>query len=428
MLEEVVMSTIDRLLDSIAVPRMLKVRQTFERPVITDVIGELHARLLAKNVLAKIRPGQKIAITCGSRGISNLPEMVRFIVEQVKLTGGEPFLVPAMGSHGGATAEGQRNVLLRLGCSEEYIGAPIRSSMETVQVGLSANGYPVYFDKNVFEADGTIVINRIKPHTSFRGPFESGLMKMITIGLGKQKGAEICHELGLGTAAENIPAMAKVSLAKANILFAVGILENAYHETCRIEVVEPDEIEHVEPGLQKESKRLSPRLHFDKLDILIIDEIGKNISGTGFDTNVVGRYSTPFASGGPRITRVAVLDIAEASHGNANGIGIVDFITKRAFDKFSFEETYPNALTSTLTPGVRIPMVLANDKQAIQACIKTSNRLDKENVTVVRIKNTLSLETVEVSESLLEYVRNHKCLAVKGTPYNLPFDTLGNLF
>ncbi|MHB1652045.1 MAG: nickel pincer cofactor-dependent isomerase, group 22 [Desulfitobacteriaceae bacterium] len=422
------MSTIDRLLEPIAIPRMVKVRQTFERPVLKDVVGELRAKLSAKNAIAKIQPGQKIAITVGSRGISNLPAMVKALVEEIKRAGGIPFMIPAMGSHGGATAEGQRNMLIGMGFREEYIGAPIRATMETVQLGVSENGFPVFFDKNALEADGTIVINRIKPHIAFRGPFESGLTKMITIGLGKQKGADICHELGFGEMAVNIPAMAKVSLAKANILFAVGLIENAYHETSRIEVLENQEIEKEEPALQAESKRLSPQIYFDKLGVLIIDEIGKDISGSGFDTNVVGRYHTPYCSGGPEIKRIAVLDITDVSHGNANGLGFADFTTNRAFQKFSFEQTYPNSLTSTVPLSIKIPMVLKSDRQAIQACIKTCNRLDKENVTMVRIKNTIALEEIEVSESLVDHARRNNYLEVISNPYDLAFNQEGNLF
>jgi hypothetical protein len=421
------MSTIDKLLDPIAIPRMVKVRQEFERPLLTDVIGELKQKLQAKNVLARIKPGQKIAIACGSRGISNMPAIVKAIVEEVKKIGADPFLFPAMGSHGGATAEGQKNMLIGMGYTEEYIGAPIKATMETVQVGVSENGFPVFYDKNAFEADGTIIANRIKPHVAFRGPVESGLMKMITIGVGKQKGADICHELGFGEMAVNIPAMAKVSLAKGNILFGVGVLENPYHETCRLEVLANEEIAAEEPALQAEAKRLAPRIHFDKLDVVIIDEIGKDISGTGFDTNVVGRYHTPYISGGPEVKRIAVLDVTDVSHGNANGLGIVDFTTKRAFDKFSFNDTYPNSLTSTVPLSVKIPMVLKSDKQAIQACIKTSNRLDKENVTILRMKNTNHLDELEISENLAEYAGKHPYLKVSGDPYALPFDANGNL-
>jgi hypothetical protein len=421
------MSTIDNLLDPIAIPRMVKVKQTFERPIIKDVIGEFRAQLAAKNIMHQIKPGQKIAVAVGSRGISNMRDMVKTLVEEIKKAGAEPFMVPAMGSHGGATAEGQRNMLIGMGYTEKYIGAPIRATMETVQTGISENGFPVFFDKNAYEADWTIFMNRIKPHVAFRGPYESGLMKFITIGLGKQKGADICHELGFGKMAENIPAMAKVSLANANILFAVGLIENAYHETCHIEVLLNNEIAEREPALQEESKRLCPKIYFDKLDVLIIDEIGKDISGTGFDTNIVGRYHTPFCTGGPDITRIAVLDVTDVSHGNANGLGILDFTTRRVFDKFSFEDTYPNSLTSTVPTSVKIPMVLKTDKQAFQACIKTCNILDKEKVTVVRIKNTIALDEIEISENLIPLAQSNKFLEVVGKPFALPFNDKGNL-
>ena len=422
------MSAIDRLLDGIKIPRMVRVKQTFERPVLPDVEKELVKKLAEKDVLSLIQKGQKVAVAVGSRGISNLPLLVKVLIREIKKAGGEPFIVPAMGSHGGATAEGQRNMLIGLGIREDYVDAPIRATMEVVQVGTAENGLPVYVDKYAYEADAIVIINRIKPHVSFRGKYESGLMKMITIGLGKQKGADICHELGFGKMAENIPAIARVTLAKTNLVFGVGILENAYHETCRIEVLKNEEIELEEPALQEEAKRLSPRLYFDELDVLIIDEIGKDISGTGFDTNVVGRYHTPFISGGPKITRVSVLDVTEKSQGNANGLGILDFTTKRVFDKFSFEHTYPNSLTSTVPLSVKIPMVLKNDKQAIQAAIKTCNILDKENVRLVRIKNTLALEEIEVSENLLAEVKRNPYLEIISSPYDWEFDQAGNLF
>lgn len=422
------MSTIDQLLDTIKIPRMVKVKQYFERPVVEDVEAQLVKKLYEKNVLSKINKGQRIAIAVGSRGIANLPLMVKALVREMKKVGGDPFVVPAMGSHGGATAEGQKDMLIGMGIREEYVDAPIHATMEVVQIGVSANGLPVNVDKNAYEADAIVIINRIKPHVAFRGKYESGLLKMITIGLGKQKGADICHNLGFGRMAENIPAIAKVTLEKTNLIFAVGILENAYHETCRLEVLRNEEIEDEEPELQEEAKRLSPKIYFDSLDVLIIDEIGKDISGTGFDTNMVGRYHTPYASGGPNITRIAVLDITDKSHGNGNGLGILDFTTKRAFDKFSFEQTYPNSLTSTVPVSVKIPMVLKSDRQAIQAAIKTCNIVDKEDVRLVRIKNTIQVGEIEVSENLLDEVRANKYLEIASSSYEWKFDDKYNLF
>lgn len=422
------MSAIDLLLDPIKLPRMVKARQIFERPIVSNLQEELIRKLRENGGLEGIRPGWKVAITAGSRGISNMPEILKTIVEEVKAAGGEPFIFPAMGSHGGATAEGQAGMLHGMGITEESVGAPIRATMETVQIGTSDNGRPVYLDRFADEADGIVVVNRIKPHVAFRGPYESGLMKMITIGMGKQKGADYAHMLGFGQMAETVPAVAKVTIAKKNILCAVGVLENAYHETAAVEVMRAQEIGQREPELLKKAWGLYPKVFFDKLDVLILDEIGKDISGTGFDTNVLGRYHTPYASGGPDITRVAVLDLTDKSHGNANGIGILDLTTRRAFDKMDFEQTYPNALTSTVPISVKVPMVLKSDRQAIQAAIKTSNVLDRSTIRLVRIKNTVQLGEIEVSESLAPYAKQHPNMEVLGEPYDLHFDEKGNLF
>ncbi len=422
------MSAIDQLLDGIKIPRMVRVRQTFERPVVEDVEAELVNQLERKEASSLIKPGQRVAIGVGSRGITDLPLMVKVLVREIKKAGGEPFIIPAMGSHGGANAKGQKDLLIRMGIKEEYVDAPIHATMETVEIGASHNGLPVHLDKYAYEADAIVVINRIKPHVGFRGPYESGLMKMIAIGLGKQKGAAICHELGFGKMAENIPAMAKVTLEKANLVFAVGVLENSYHEVCRIEVLKNKEIPVAEPALQEEAKRLAPRFHLDEFEVLVIDEIGKNISGTGFDNNAVGRFHTPYASGGPKIAKIACLDLTAETNGNANGLGILDFTTRRAFEKFNMEMTYPNALTSTVPMSVKIPMVLKSDQQAIQAAVKTCNILDKEKVRMIRVKNTLSLGEIEVSESLIEEVEKNMHMEILSEPYELKFDENGNLF
>jgi hypothetical protein len=404
----------DRLLEHIPLPQVMRVEQRFDRPIVTDVATELSALLRAQGALSSIRPGHQVAIGVGSRGITNLPLLVGRLVEEIKRAGGEPFIAPSMGSHGGATSEGQTKLLANLGITENTVGAPIRATMETIEVGRTANNLPVYLDACVRAADAVVIINVIKPHVAFRGKYESGLMKMITIGLGKQKGADICHDLGFGMMAENVPAMARVTLSKTNLLFAVGLVENAYRETCRIVVLDKHEIEAQEPALLEEARQLSAKLYFDKLDVLIIDEIGKDISGTGMNTNAVGRYHTPYASGGPSITRIAVLDITTKSGGNANGIGLADFTTQRAFSKISFEHTYPNSLTSTVPITSKIPMVLKNDRLAVQAAIKTCNILDKRKVRLVRIKSTKELDSVEVTPNLLEEVNEHPNMASNG--------------
>jgi hypothetical protein len=421
------MGFIADLLDPVPIPRVAAVSQKFDRSRMDDAGGALKQILNTSGVLESVFPKMEIAIAVGSRGISNQSVLVKLIAEVLREKGARPFLVPAMGSHGGATADGQKKMLEDLGFGEDKIGVPIRSSMQTVRVGTSENGLPVHVDKNAHEADGIVIINRIKPHTSFRGPYESGLMKMIAIGLGKQKGAEICHELGIERIADNFLAIARVTIEKENILFAIGLLENAYHETCRIELLRKEEIETEEPELQEEAKRLLPKLHFTDIDVLVIDEIGKNISGTGFDTNVVGRYHTPGCSGGPNVTRLVILDLTDESHGNANGLGIADFTTRRIFDQFSFENTYPNALTSTVLPSVKIPMVLETDLLAIKAAIKTCNILDKRNVRLIRIKNTNEIERIEVSESMLDGVRGNPYLSIETDLYPLALNDDGNI-
>lgn len=421
------MSTVTKLLETIPIPRLVPVRQAFDRPRLDDPAGELAIQLRSKGVAATIEPGQRIAVAVGSRGVENQPLFVKTIVDAIKDRGGKPFIFPSMGSHGGATAEGQKSMLEGMGVTEGYVGAPINATMEVVQIGTTSNGLPVYLDRYAYEADGIVLLNRVKPHVAFRGPFESGIMKMMAIGIGKQKGAETCHNLGFGTMSDNIQAIGRTLLEKASILCAVAVLENPYHETCRIEVLKASEIESREPELQKRAKALSPKLHFDRLDVLILDEIGKNISGTGFDTNILGRYHTPYASGGPDITRIAVLDLTDVSHGNANGVGILDFTTRRLYEKMDFEQTYPNSLTSTVPASVKLPMVLKNDREAIQAAIRTCNIADKRLVRLMRIRNTLALDTVWVSESLVDEASSNPKLEIIGGPAALSFDQNGNL-
>ena len=421
-------STVENLLAAIPLPRVAKVAQIYDRPRLDDIETTMRDVLVAKGCLAKLKPGQSVAITAGSRGITNIPTCIRTVARMVKEAGAIPFIVPAMGSHGGATAEGQIALLKGLGIDETMVEAPIKASMDTVIVGISEDGLPVHMDKYAAEADSVIAINRIKPHTSFRGEIESGVMKMLTIGLGKQKGADICHNLGFGHMAKNVPALANVILANKNILCGIGIIENALHETASLHVLEPEEILEKEKELLREAFRLAPKIFFDELDILVIDEIGKDISGTGFDSNVVGRYHNPHAWGGPVITRVLTLDITDKSKGNANGIGMCDFTTVRAFEKYDGNQTYPNALTSTIPLAVKMPMVLRSDERAIQAAIKTCNLEDKNTLRLVRIKNTNDMSTIHVSEALIPYCGKHPNLKVMETPQPFAFDNAGNLW
>lgn len=422
------MGILQELLKDIPVPKMAKVKVKFDDAKIDDLDFVLMEKLQREQVVKSIKPGMEIAVAVGSRGLDRIIELTAVTVKFLKSLGAKPFIVPSMGSHGGATAEGQRAVLEHLGITKEAVGAEIRSSMEVVEVGRLANGLPVYVDKFALQADGIVVINRVKPHTAFRGPVESGIMKMISIGLGKQKGAEACHQMGFKHMAENVPAMAKVIMEKTPFLFGVATVENAFDKIAIVEVLTPDEVIAKEPDLQKKAKSLLPKLFFDQLDVLVIDEIGKNISGDGMDPNITGRYPTPYATGGPDVNKMVVLDVTPQSEGNANGVGTADFTTQRLLDKMDREGTYANGLTSTVVAPTKIATTLPNDKMAFQAAVKTCNILNFNDVKLVRIKNTLVLSEIEVSEGLLEYVRSHPNMEQITDLNEISFDEKGNLF
>ncbi|TDL92461.1 DUF2088 domain-containing protein [Vibrio vulnificus] len=416
------MDIISELLREIQLPKMVKVRQKFRTPQIADVAREVKKAIKEAGVLSRINEDDRVAIAVGSRGVADLPIIVRETVSAVMEAGGNPFIVPAMGSHGGATAEGQIDVLLQLGISEEAVGAPILSSMEVIKLDELPNGLPVYIDKLAYESDKIIVINRIKPHTAFRGPVESGLMKMITIGLGKQKGAEAAHAYSFKYMAEHVPEMAKISLAKAPIIFGLATIENAYDKPAKIVAVPAEELEEVEPGLLLEAKSLMPKIHFDSMDVLIVNELGKDISGDGMDPNITGNFATPYATGGPDVKRTVVLGLTEKTHGNANGIGMADMTTKAVMNEIVWEKGYANALTSTVTDVVKLPMFLDTQELAVKAAIKTCNAFDLNKVRVVRIKNTLEIGEIWISESMMEEALKNKNIEILSESEELALD------
>lgn len=410
------MRVIESLLKDVPLPRMVKVRQSFPAPEVADVPGAVREAVAAEGVLERISEGDRVAIAVGSRGVADIDVMTREVVRLVRSRGGQPFIVPAMGSHGGATAEGQIEVLKQLGVTESSVEAPIRSSMDVVEVGRLASGLPVYTDRQAYSADKVIVINRVKPHTAFRGPVESGLMKMITIGLGKQKGAEAAHSLGFKYMAEHVVAMARIVLSQVPIIFGLATVENAYDRPAKIVAVPAEKIESVEPGLLLEAKSLMPRILFDPIDVLVVDEIGKDISGDGMDPNITGRYPTPYASGGPRVTRIAVLGLTERTRGNANGIGLADITTRKAFEAIEREKGYANALTSTVVSTVKLPMFMETEELAVKAAIKTCNAPDPSRVRLVWIRNTLELKNLWISEPLLEEARRREDVEILTEP------------
>ncbi|CAM3620484.1 lactate racemase domain-containing protein [Cytobacillus oceanisediminis] len=422
------MGILQDLLKDIPVPKMAKVKVKFDDQKIDNLELALREKLQQEHIRKTVKPGMEIAVAVGSRGLDRIVELTATTVELLKELGAKPFIVPSMGSHGGATAEGQREVLAHLGVTEESAGCEIRSSMQVVKIGELPNGLPVYIDKFASEADGIIVINRVKPHTAFRGPVESGIMKMISIGLGKQRGAEACHQLGFKYMAENVPAMAKMIMEKKPVLFGVATVENAFDKVAIVDVLTPEEIKVKEADLQKKAKEFLPKLFFEQLEVLVIDQIGKNISGDGMDPNITGRYPTPYAFGGPDVNKMVVLDLTPQTEGNANGVGTADFTTQRLVDKMDLETTYANGLTSTVVAPTKIATTLPSDKDAIKAAIKTSNILDFKKVKMVRIKNTLEISEIEVSEEMLGYVLEHPNMEQISDLYEMPFDGEGNLF
>jgi hypothetical protein len=412
---------------------MVEARQNIHTPKVDDYVSAIKKEMRKAGLHEKVKPGMHIAITAGSRGIAHYAEVLATVVEEVKEAGGEPFLVPSMGSHGGATPEGQLNVLKSLGITPECVGAPICASMEVDEIGKLGNGAPVYVDRAALKSDGIIVVNRIKPHTDFKGRIESGLMKMMAIGLGKQKGAEMIHSYQSEGYHENMPAAARLIMEKAPIMLGLAVVENAFHEIATVKALRPQEIEREEVKLLEEAKNLLARIPFKEIDLLIVEEIGKDISGVGMDSNVIGRFWVPgeYDPQAPKIGRVVVLDLSEGTHGNAIGIGLADLTTKKAVDKIDFHQTFINSLTACWSETAKTPVFLPNDLEAISIGLRLCGPIAPEKAKVVRIKNTLDLCRMWISESLCETVRSDRELSKKieivGEPKEMQFDVLGML-
>lgn len=370
-----------------------------------------------------------IAVTAGSRGVANMALTIRTVCDFLKELGCKPFIIPAMGSHGGSTAEGQRMILSSFGITEETMGVPIVSSMEAVCIYEFEDGFKVYVDKNAHEAEGIVVLNRVKPHTSFRGVYESGLMKMMTVGMGKQLGADQIHAAGPKVMGKNIERGGKKILELENIICGVALLENSYDQTCGIYVLEPQEIIDQEPLLQERAKKNMPHLMFEKLDVLAIDYIGKNISGPGMDPNITHTFNPNSGiSTEGKAHRIIVFDLTEETHGAGAGVGNADFTTKRLYSKFDTAQTYPNLLTAGFPEPGKMPMLLDNQKLTIQAAIKTAALTDSSQVRMVRIKDTLHLDEIEISESMLPEAKALENIEILSEPYELNFNEDGDLF
>ena len=413
----------------VALPRMVNVTQKFDATHLGDIPGAIAKEFQRPEVRARIQPGQVVAVGCGSRGIANIGNIAKLVVRELQALGAKPFVFPSMGSHGAATAEGQKKVLEGYGITEAATGVPIKATMETTIVGHLRDGTPVHMDRHAAEADAIVVINRIKPHTAFRGPTESGLTKMLAIGIGKIIGAATYHTHGMDTFPELLPQVRDVNIASRNVALGIGIVENAHDQTALIEAIPGDRIASREPALQEMAKRLMPQLYLNDIDVLIIDEMGKNISGAGFDPNITGRNRRSVKwNFGPRTKKIVVLGLTPETGGNATGVGGADIITMRLFKEIDIPSTYANIITSMNLDGGAIPIVMNSDREAIALAVKTVVRVKPENCRIVRIRNTLELARIQVSEPLLAEVKarpEHFQIASPATSF--AFDAAGRL-
>ena len=424
-------NVVSQLASTVKLPRMVRVRQLLDHSHYEpeEIPALVHAQLDRPEMRERIKPGMSVAITCGSRGVANIAIITKAIVDFVKECGGEPFVFPSMGSHGGATAEGQREILRGYGVTEEFLGCPIRSSMEVVQIGTREdNGRPVFIDKLASEADGILLCGRVKAHTAFRCPYESGILKMAVIGMGKQRGAEQVHQDGFRDMGTDLPAIAKVIFENAKILGAVALGENAFDETFLIEGLLKEEIFAREPEILTRTKARMGKIFFDDIDVLVVDRIGKDISGDGMDPNITGRFAVPHVKGEKRVQHIAVLDLTEETHGNCNGIGLADVTTKRLVDRIDVDATYPNVVTSTVLCTPMIPLFANSDRACIQIALRTCNFIDREHPRIVHIQDTMRLEEIWISEAMLEEARANPNIEVLSEPEEWPFDEQGNLW
>jgi hypothetical protein len=410
-----------------AYPKMIRVRQTFPRPRVADIPKAVTQTLAAAAL--RVKPGDTVAVGAGSRGVANIDVIVGATVRWLKELGARPFVFPAMGSHGGGTSEGQLSVLEHYGITETTMGCPVRATMDVVQVG-EALGLPVWLDKLASEADWIGIVNRVKPHTDFKGSIESGLFKMMTIGLGKHKGAIQYHRANIHHGYETvITSVGREILAKARIGFGVGIVENGYDETAVIEAFAPEALESGERRLLKSAREWMARLPFSPIDVLIVEEMGKNISGSGMDTNVIGRPSNPHEPfpNDPKILWIVTLDLTEESYGNAVGIGNADFTTRRLVEKIDMKPTLINAITACAPGGAKVPATFDTDREAVETALSCIGLTPPEKARVIRIRSTLMLGEIEVSEAYAAEIAKRPDLTPIGDASPLPFDAAGRI-
>ena len=413
---------------NVALPKMATVHQHFDATHISDVEQVVLTEMARPEISARVTPGMTVAIGAGSRGVANIDTAVRATVQALRERGAEPFIFPAMGSHAGATAEGQQALLAGYGITEDGVGAPVRASMDTVQIAEMADGTPLHIDRHAHDSDGIVLINRIKPHTTFRGAIESGIAKMIVIGMGKIQGATHMHWHGMDRFPEVLPEAATTIMEHSSFLFGVGMVENAYDQTAIVETLLPNTLLEHEAELQAKAKSLMGRLYFSDIDLLLIDQMGKEISGAGFDPNISGRNNRGVSGfDDPRVQKIVVLGLTEKTKGNATGLGLADVITKRLFNAIDYPATYGNVITSAYLDGALIPISMPTDQQAIQLAVKTLIRVKRGEARIVRIRDTLSLEKIVVSEPMLSEVDQHADMSITGEAEPFAFAADGTL-
>lgn len=411
-------------------PTMYRTRQNIKASKIDNIEDALFEELASISFQSLLKPEARIAITAGSRGIKNIDHIFKHLVHILKEYSTKPFLIPSMGSHGGGTAEGQLEILKKLNITEDSIGAPIVSTMDAIEIGKSSFGFPIMVDRQAAEADGIIVVNRVKPHTEFGGSIESGLMKMMAIGMGKRIGCLEVHKQSVAFGYQNIiPEVGSIILKKLHILFGVAIVENFYDETAIIRAVKPSQFEAEEKKLLFRAKTMMARLPFKEIHVLIVDEMGKNISGAGMDTNVIGRikFIGERETEYPKIIRIVVLDLTEESQGNALGIGLADYTTQRLVNKIDPVSTSINSIAAMTPEKGRIPICLKSERGAIEAALSTVGPVSPDKARVVHIKNTLEIAEFDISEALLEKAREKENIILKDKKGTLAFDSAGKL-
>ncbi|MCL4466039.1 MAG: DUF362 domain-containing protein [Chloroflexi bacterium] len=418
----------DRFLADVELPRMYRVRQNFPSRAAVDVRAEIDAGFANPAIARCVRPEMRVAIAVGSRGVANLATAVRGVVDNLRAAGAVPFIVPAMGSHGAATAAGQTAVLASLGVDEARMGAPVVSSLDTMDIGPSPSGWPVHCDAVAAHADALIAINRIKPHTGFQGRCESGLCKLLSIGLGNETGAGAAHAFGMDAFADLIPDVGSYVARKLHLIVGVGLVENYLHQTVRVAFVQPEELVEREAHLLQEARALMGRILLPKLHVLVVREIGKDVSGEGMDPNVTGRYVTSRAVPQISIQKIVVLDLSPGTGRNANGIGLADITTRRLAELADYAPMYVNALTARYCEHVKMPLTMETERDAIKAAVRSLWGLAQpEDIELAVVKNTLELNEILISNALLPEAASQPRMCVTEGPFELRFDAEGRL-